>query len=98
MTSLLLFVLSGGTGFPACVAQVGPRNGALVIVGGGRLGPEIVNRFIELAGGRDAPMVIIPTADTRDRFPDGWLENSFLGQAGVKNLTTLHTRRREQAN
>ncbi|MFN0119236.1 MAG: peptidase S51, partial [Blastocatellia bacterium] len=40
----------------------GPKKGALVIVGGGRVGPEIWDRFIQLAGGPGANFVYIPTA------------------------------------
>ena len=43
-------------------ARVGPARGSLVVVGGGQMGPEIVSRFIELSGGKDAPIVVIPTA------------------------------------
>ena len=39
----------------AAKPQVGPARGALVICGGGRLGPEILNEFISLAGGPDSP-------------------------------------------
>jgi cyanophycinase len=40
----------------------GPSQGNLIVVGGGRLGPEIIKRFVDLAGGPDAPVVMIPTA------------------------------------
>ena len=42
--------------------QVGPENGSLVIVGGALRSPEIYQRFLELAGGPDAHIVMIPTA------------------------------------
>ena len=42
-------------------SKVGPQNGALVIVGGEATTP-ILQRFIDLAGGRNAPIVFIPTA------------------------------------
>jgi hypothetical protein len=42
--------------------EIGPENGSLVIVGGGRLDSEILERFLDLAGGADAPIVVIPTA------------------------------------
>ncbi|HTS62962.1 MAG TPA: cyanophycinase [Candidatus Acidoferrales bacterium] len=71
-------------------ASIGPARGTLVIVGGGQLGPEIVNRFIELAGGPDAPMVFIPTAE--DGEPKAKAETTFLAKAGVKNVVILHTR------
>jgi cyanophycinase len=77
---------------------VGPAHGSLVVVGGGRLGPEIVNRFIELAGGPDAAFVVIPTADTADMFGPDYLQKNFLVKAGAKNVTVLHTRDRKVAD
>jgi hypothetical protein len=46
----------------APVAAVAPSRGSLVVVGGGLVGREIVARFLELAGGPSAPIVLIPTA------------------------------------
>ena len=76
----------------AAQTKVGPAHGHLVIAGGGTLGPEIVGRFIALAGGVDAPIVIIPTADDRDQFPADYAATSFLAKAGAKHVTMLHTR------
>ena len=42
--------------------EVGPARGALVVVGGGMRDPAIVQRFIDLAGGPQALIVVIPTA------------------------------------
>ncbi len=80
----------------ALAAPIGPAHGALVIVGGGKLGPEIVQRFIQLAGGVDAPMVFIPTAE--DGTPKITAEQTFLYKAGVKHVTILHTRDPKVAN
>lgn len=82
----------------AASPAVGPKQGSLVVVGGGRLGPEIVDRFIQLAGGPDVPMVIIPTAGEGDKYDDGYRDRSFLVKAGVKNVTILHTRDRKVAD
>jgi cyanophycinase len=78
--------------------RVGPANGSLLAVGGGTLGPAIVQRFLQLAGGVEARMVIIPTADTRDQFDDAWVRGHFLARAGARNLTVRHTRDRGQAD
>lgn len=72
--------------------EVGPENGTLVIAGGGRLGPEIMERFVALAGGSNSRIVIIPTAGTRDRFPADWNGFQQLRDAGAGTLTVLHTR------
>ncbi len=79
-------------------ATVGPAKGSLLVVGGGALGPAIVNRFLELAGGRDAAIVVIPTADTRDEYDEAWLKRLFLVRAGATNVTVLHTRDRKVAD
>ena len=60
---LLLLTLLTGKLSAQTSQTVGPEKGALVIVGGGSMSPELWNRFIELAGGpAKASIVIIPTA------------------------------------
>jgi cyanophycinase len=81
----------------AFAADIGPSKGSLMIVGGGQLGPELVERFINLAGGKDAPMVFIPTAEETDPVR-ATIENNFLTKAGVTHVTILHTRDRKEAD
>ncbi|OLC83835.1 MAG: cyanophycinase [Acidobacteria bacterium 13_1_40CM_4_65_8] len=76
----------------------GPERGALVIVGGGRVGPEILTRFFDLAGGRDAPLVVIPTANGADTFPDDWSGLKMFKDFGVTTITLLHTTDRKIAD
>ena len=45
--------------------HIGPQNGSLLLAGGGELG-EIYNKFVALAGGSSAPIVLVPTAAERD--------------------------------
>lgn len=71
---------------------VGPAEGALIVAGGGRLGPDIMGRFVELAGGADARIVIIPTAGEQDTFPESWSGYEVFREMGVRDLTVLHTR------
>ena len=78
--------------------DVGPARGSLVIVGGAMRDPAIIERFIQLAGGPHAPIVVIPTAgggETYDQYYPGL--RSFR-EAGATDLTVLHTRDREEAN
>ena len=82
-----LVLLIASSAWPA---SLGPSQGYLVIVGGGKVGLEITQRIIDLAGGPDAPMVYIPTAEEGD--PKIAAEATFLAQAGVKHVTVLHTR------
>jgi cyanophycinase len=76
----------------------GPEHGALVIVGGGRVGPEILTRFFDLAGGRDAPLVVIPTAVGAESYPDDWSGLKMFKDFGVTNITVLHAADREVAD
>jgi cyanophycinase len=80
------------------VPRVGPANGSVLVAGGGRLGPEIWERFVELAGGPDARIVIIPTAGTEEDFPESWSGFLPLRDAGATNLQVLHTRDRIEAD
>jgi len=97
---LLLAVLASCTrvapppASPGTHAGVGIDRGSLVIAGGGQLGPEIVGRFIELAGGPTAHIVVIPTAGEDSVYPTDWRGLDLLRNAGASNLTLLHTVRR----
>jgi cyanophycinase len=76
----------------AAAQQVGPKTGALVIVGGAMQDPAIVKRFIDLAGGPDAPIVIVPTAGDGDAYDQYWSGLNQFRENGARNLTVLHTR------
>jgi cyanophycinase len=84
--------------FPAPVATVhadpivkGPQHGALVIVGGGRVGADILTRLFDLGGGRHAPLVVIPTANGADSYPADWSGLKMFKDFGADNITLLHT-------
>jgi cyanophycinase len=47
---------------PAAAAQARPAPGALVVVGGGGTPAEVISHAIELAGGVDARIVVLPQA------------------------------------
>ncbi len=75
----------------------GPENGALVIVGGGRIGEAITKEFIELAGGSDAKIVVIPTAAGGEiDLNEVWFAKQ-LATYGATNVTVLHTYDRTEA-
>ncbi|MCX5768637.1 MAG: serine hydrolase [Gemmatimonadetes bacterium] len=84
--------VSGGS------AIVGPANGSLVIVGGGAMGPELYKKFIELAGGPDAPIVVVPTAGGDSVYPADWVGIRALQAAGARHVTVLHTLSRKEAD
>ena len=60
----------------------GPAKGYVIPIGGGLVGPEILNRFAKLAGGLDAPIVVIPTAGDADTYADSVLERHPLRKHG----------------
>jgi len=89
-----------GFGAPTWAAPVveGPQKGTLIIAGGGKLGPEIVGRFIALAGGPSANIVVIPTAGEEAIYgPDCDCLKMFRA-LGATRLTVLHTKDRQEAD
>ena len=79
-------------------AIIGPANGSLLIVGGAMKSEAIINRFIELAGGKDAAMVVIPTAGGRENYDQNSSLASRLRKLGATNVTVLHTYDRKVAD
>ena len=84
---------------PHLIAQeVGPANGSLVVVGGAMRDLDIVRRFLDLAGGPDAPIVVIPTAGGGDDYDQFYPGLRQFRAAGATNLTVIHTKDRAEAN
>jgi cyanophycinase len=97
--SIVLLAAAMGNAGPLSAYEHGPDKGTLVIVGGNMQDPAIVKRFIELAGGPDAPIVVIPTASEDDEHYDNyWSGLKQWRENGAKNLTVLHTRDRKVAD
>lgn len=70
--------------------------GSLMIVGGGAVTPDIRRRFVELAGGPHARIVVIPGSDPA---PDG--EQRLLSpwrSSGVSSIVVLNAKNREMAD
>jgi cyanophycinase len=78
--------------------SIGPRAGSLVIVGGAMRDPAILARFLELAGGPDAPIVVVPTAGDAADYDQYWSGLRPFRENGARNLTLLHTRDRARAD
>ncbi|MCX8238021.1 MAG: cyanophycinase [Akkermansiaceae bacterium] len=82
---------------------VGPKNGTLVIMGGGgrdQTFPQIFKEFVKLAGGKQASIVIIPTAASSDpnhNYRRSW-SLELAKQIGVAGVTILHTHDRTEAD
>jgi cyanophycinase len=79
--------------------DIGPARGSLVVSGGGETTSHITDRFIELAGGPDAAIVVVPTSGRDDeRYNEFCPCLRRFREAGARNLTVLHTRDRNVAN
>jgi cyanophycinase len=93
-----MLLLLAATPHASFAQQVGPVKGSLVIVGGGLRDPMIIKRFIQLAGGANAPFVIIPTAGDAEHYDEYWSGLQLFRDAGITNVTVLHTRDRKVAD
>ena len=96
LMALSVFVVGAGSGVSAQQQgppppQVGPENGSLVVVGGAMQSAEIYERFIELAGGPDAHIVLIPTAGGAAEYDEFYQGLNAWREHGARNLTLLHT-------
>jgi cyanophycinase len=72
--------------------------GSLVIVGGGAWVDGIQDTFLELAGGKGARLVVIPTANGKADRPELLTSYTAWKAKGVASVVVLHTLRPEQAN
>ncbi len=68
------------------------KQGSLVIVGGGGMPADIAKKFLELAGGPDSPIVVLPTAEEN---PNLEREGAFLKRLGAKNIIVLPQTKRD---
>jgi cyanophycinase len=100
--ALLCAVVAGRTAEPVVVSAlpepVSSLPGALVLVGGGGLPQRVRDYFLELAGGKHARLVVIPTASSKADKPELLKGFGYWKAQDVESVTMLHTRRREQAN
>lgn len=75
-----------GSGAP----EIGPENGSLVIIGGGVTTSEILNKIIELMGGADQPLVVVPTANVPTSINIAATRQQWIN-TGFSDVTVLHT-------
>jgi cyanophycinase len=91
---LSLFVMIG----TANAQDIGPKHGALVVSGGAEKPGIILERFIALAGGPDALIIVIPTSGNAENYDQSYDGLKRFRDASANNLYVLHTRSREIAN
>jgi cyanophycinase len=84
----------------AAEKTTGPELGTLVIVGGGDRDNAMFRHFVKLAGGKDAKLVVIPTAASSDPDYD-YAEHRSARYAreelGMQNVSVVHSDNREIA-
>ena len=85
---------------PAELPAPNVEKGSLVIVGGGGMPDDVTKKFIELAGGPEALIVVLPIAGEpparNAKAPTGAGEGRFFERAGAKNVKSLPARTREE--
>lgn len=109
--SNLVGLLLAGTSLAPSVARAeGPRDhfgmpkgalqrgGSLVIAGGGVLPEEVYEKFIELAGGRDARLVLIPWAHDFHALADARKAYAGWSNYNVRSLDYFNVSKREMAD
>ncbi len=84
--------------FLAVVSVADAGDGALVVVGGGPIPDQIIDRFVELGGGNGTRLVVIPTASSDNGLPTADSTIQLWSSRGVTHAIQLHTRDRSQAD
>ncbi|MHB1424441.1 MAG: cyanophycinase [Gemmataceae bacterium] len=74
------------------------KPGALVIVGGGNLPDAIRDRFLELAGGKNGKLVVIPTASEQAERKRISVSCAYWKTQGLASVELLHTLDQKKAN
>ena len=99
LAGILLFVSIGLA--QKTIAQENPfynYKGKLIIVGGGNMPDSLFTFFANYCGGKDQPIVYIPTATTDEEYiKDGGHLVKFTSR-GFTNLSTIHTRDKVKAD
>jgi cyanophycinase len=82
---------------PGTLAAPLPPRGHLVLIGGGDKPADAMRKFVELAGGKDAPIVVIPTASGEADAPE-YYETLFREEPGCTDAVSLRIRSRADAS
>ena len=95
---LLVVLLMATYGQANAQEAIFPYPGKLIIIGGGSIPDTIYHHFAASIGGRDQPIVYIPTATADEEWiHQGKHLQKFLDK-GFSNLQTVHTRNRDSAD
>ena len=72
--------------------------GKLIIIGGGSIPDSLFEFFAAHCGGKDQPVVYIPTATTDEEFIQKGEHLIKFTSRGFTNLSTIHTRNKKEAD
>ena len=72
--------------------------GSLLIVGGGGMPPNLMRRFVELAGGVDNAKLVYVPCEERENLREEQSTVELWKRMGVKNATFIHTKDRIRAD
>ena len=75
-----------------------PHKGTLVVIGGGTIPDTVYSLFAERIGGKDQPVVYIPTATADEQWIKEGKHLIKFSEGGFTNLSTVHTRDRAEAD
>ena len=101
---LIPFIVFSGislSGFSQQNITQGPANGKLLLIGGNAEDQVFLPKFKKLLGGKDKPIVIIPTARSKETMREedfAERHKKRFKKYGFTDITILHTRNREVAN
>ncbi|MFZ5788811.1 MAG: cyanophycinase [Acidobacteriota bacterium] len=76
--------------------EQGVQRGHLILVGGGDKPPEAMRKFVELAGGPEAPIAVVPTASEEADTGEYYVK-LFGEEHGCRRVTVLPIKTREDA-
>jgi cyanophycinase len=95
--SLIFFVINPAGAASGKPIGIKTQRGNLILIGGGSKPRIVLRTFVELAGGSNAPIIIIPTASGEPDTGE-YYEKLFLEEIGCKNVTALPIKNKEDAN
>ena len=81
----------------ALPAMAEHARGHLMLIGGGEKPLAAMQKFVELAGGKSAPIVVVPTASEAEDTAE-YYTKLFLDEHGVNDVVVLPIKSREDAD
>jgi cyanophycinase len=95
-----IFLLLATIGFSMFAQSQGSidSKGKLIIIGGGEIPDTIFTLFAQACGGKDQPVIVIPTATEDEAWIKAGGHLKKFSDRGFTNLFTIHTREKAKAD